>query len=99
MNLDIKKLIDLIKPIKKQVDEYKLWLISLVAVSLFGFVIYRINYFNGLSPSESAVDEKIKTLQRPRIDKSVVDKLEKLEHDNIQVQSLFNQARENPFTE
>lgn len=99
MNPNIKKVLKLVEPVKKLAVRYKFWLIFIITIGLIGFVFYRINYFNSIIPSEEAVTEKIKTLQRPRIDKTIIEKLENLEHDNIQVQSLFNQARENPFAE
>lgn len=99
MKFDIKKLLKSIEPAKNLLIKNSKLLVILTVLILFGFVFYRIAYFNSLAPSEESIDEKLNNLQRPRIDKDLVKKLENLEHDNIQVQSLFNQARENPFNE
>lgn len=99
MKLSIKELPKLLKPVKTYAEEYGTFLIIFAVLILFGFVFYRIGYFNNLEPSEASIDEKLLTVQRPKIDKSIVEKLENLEQQNIQVQALFNQARENPFRE
>lgn len=77
----------------------RVFVIILVVVAIFGFIVFRINYFNNLTPSESALDEQLKISSRPKIDKAIVEKLTNLESENIQVKALFNQARENPFNE
>lgn len=99
MKLNLKELPKLLKPVKAFSEKYGTFLIISGVLILFGFVFYRIGYFNNLEPSEERIEEKLLTVQRPKIDKAVVEKLENLEQQNIQVQSLFNQARENPFRE
>lgn len=99
MKLDPKIILAKLGPILEYIRKYKTILIIVTVVSIFGFIFYRIGYFNSSEPSEDAIEEKLKTSQRPKIDKAIVEKLENLESQNIQVQSLFNQARENPFKE
>jgi Tfp pilus assembly protein PilO len=99
MKLDIKKFTTLIEPAKVAFTKYKTILIIVLLVGTFGFIFYRIGYLNQVEPSETAIEEQIRDTQRPRIDKAVIDKLQNLENQNIQVKSLFNQARENPFKE
>lgn len=99
MKLKIQQLTKLTGPVKSIAEKYSTILIIFVVLTLFGFVFYRIGYFNTLEPSEASIEEKLLTVQRPKIDKTIVEKLEDLEAQNIQVQSLFNQARENPFRE
>lgn len=99
MKLDLKSLTKIIEPVKKFLAVYGKWVMAFMVVCVFGFIFYRISYFNSVQPSEDSINEKLNNLQRPRIDKDIINKLQNLEHDNIQVQSLFNQARDNPFTE
>lgn len=63
------------------------------------FLVYRINQFNSLEPSEDAVSEKLQTVQRPRLDPAALETIKQLETQNIEVQSIFDQARNNPFSE
>ena len=74
--------------------------IFLVAIcAVYGFLTYRINYLTQIEPSPEAIAEKLNTVPRPRIDQTAIDKLNQLEAENIEVQTLFLQARDNPFNE
>lgn len=95
----LQKILTALEPTILFLKKNQIFIAVLVILTVFGFIFYRIGYFNTLEPSEANIEEKLLTVKRPKIDKSVVEKLEKLENQNIQVQSLFNQARENPFKE
>lgn len=88
-----------LRPVQLFAKKNKVFLIILTVLAIFGFIVFRISYFNALEPTESALDTQLQTSSRPRIDKAIVEKLVNLETENIQVQALFNQARENPFSE
>lgn len=75
-------------------------LVFLIAIcSVYGFLTYRINALTEIEPTSEAISEKLKTVQRPKIDQQAIDKLRELEQENIEVQTLFQQARDNPFSE
>lgn len=99
MKIDIKKILASLEPAKLLFNKYRNFIALIFVLVIFGFIFYRIGYFNNLEPSEQNIEEKIQTIQRPKIDTSIVEKLENLEQQNIPVQALFNQARENPFNE
>lgn len=65
--------------------------VLLVASSyIYLFVVFLV-YKNG---SVATTEESSKSL---RIDKSTVDKLNSLQDNSVQVQAIFNDARNNPF--
>ncbi len=99
MKLELKDLPDKLAPVIRFVKQYMVFLFILVFLFIFGFFVFRINQYSRIEPSETAVEEKLQTVQRPRIDQAVLDKVEQLQDQNIQVQSLFDQARNNPFNE
>lgn len=70
--------------------------IVLVAL-LYGFLLTRINTLSNLEPTEEAVIEQVKAAKVPRIDDEIVQQLESLEDNSVSVQTLFNEARSNPF--
>jgi hypothetical protein len=41
----------------------------------------------------------LNTVQRPQIDERTVDRIQQLEDRNVEIRSLFEQARDNPFSE
>ncbi len=70
----------------------------IIFVSLiYGFLLFRINSLSGQQPTEAAINKQIKAAKIPQIDKSVVKQLESLQDNSVNVQTLFNQARSNPF--
>lgn len=99
MNFDLKDLPAKITPILQGAQKYSTVLIIVLFVSMYGFLLLRINSLSTSTPSEDEVTERLKTVQRPRIDEEAARKIEQLEDQNIQVQTLFNNARQNPFTE
>lgn len=99
MNFEVKDIPAKIVPIINKLKRY-VPVIFIVFVSLIlGFLITRISTYAQTEPSEDAVTEKLTTVQRPKIDENALKKIEQLEDQNIDVKSLFQQARENPFSE
>lgn len=99
MKLEIKNILSKIRPVTEFLKRYMVFIFVLVMLGIFGFFIFRINQFSRAEPSETAVEEKLKTVQRPKIDPAVIEKIQLLRDQNIQIQSLFDQARRNPFSE
>ena len=68
-------------------------------VLLYGFVFLRINSLNNAEPSRETVNSQIQVSnQVPHIDKAVVKQLESLHDNSVNVRTLFNEARSNPFS-
>jgi hypothetical protein len=66
---------------------------------LYAFLILRVSSYINMQPSEDSVNEKLQTTKRPQIDKQALEKILELQDQNIEVQSLFEEARQNPFEE
>lgn len=66
---------------------------------VFGFMVLRINQLANIEPTDQAYSDKLTEVKRPRVDDKVVKVLKNLEDNNIEVQSVFKQARDNPFNE
>lgn len=99
MKLELKDVPAKLKPALDFMKRYMMFIALIAALVVFGFFVFRINQFSRVEPSEEAIQERLETANRPRIDASVVDKIEQLEDQNIEVQTLFNEARNNPFSE
>ncbi|GAC1391198.1 MAG: hypothetical protein NVSMB46_02830 [Candidatus Saccharimonadales bacterium] len=99
MNNSMKSLTNKIEPIIHFVKKYLVFSFFVILLVIFGLLIYRINSLTRVEPNDSDVTAKLKTVQRPHIDQQTIDKIQQLQDQNIQVQSLFNQARSNPFSE
>jgi hypothetical protein len=66
---------------------------------LYAFLLVQIGKLDKQEPSEAAVTAQLESIKRPKVDKQVADKMKNLEEQNIEIKSLFEQARNNPFEE
>lgn len=66
---------------------------------IFGFLVLRINQYSNQEPSEDAINEKLEKVNRPKINDELIDKISQLQDQNVEVKSLFEAARNNPFSE
>ncbi len=99
MKLELKDILKKIEPFIERLKQYKV-ILFVVGLSLtFGYLILQISSYAQQEPTDDAVAEKLTTVQRPKIDESAINKIEQLKDQNIEVQSLFDQARDNPFSE
>lgn len=71
----------------------------LVFAGIYGFLVLRVQALTQAEPTPDMLAEQLQTIQRPKIDEDAVEKIKQLEDQNIQVQSLFDEARNNPFSE
>lgn len=78
---------------------YAVFIFIVALLAMYSFLVWRINMLTELEPSEDSVTEKLQTVKRPKIDQAAVDKIQQLEDNSVEVQTLFQQARENPFQE
>ncbi len=69
----------------------------LLVLLVYVFVVVRINSFANAEPS--ADQQTAVTNSVPRIDSKTIDQIQNLENNNTEVHSLFEQARNNPFSE
>lgn len=81
----------------KQVQRYSLVLFLVFVLLIYGFIFLRINSLSNVQPSNDAVSSQVKAARIPHIEQSVVKQLQSLQDNSVSVQTLFNQARSNPF--
>ena len=69
------------------------------ALVAYSFLVWRINVLNQAKPSQDDLLEGLTTLRLPKIDEATIEKLEQLEDNSVEIRTLFQHARENPFQE
>lgn len=77
---------------------YRVTLFVLLLFVLYAFLAYRINTFYHVAPSTDTAGQTARTAL-PRIDPATVHKIQQLKDNSVNVQTLFNEARDNPFQE
>src|SRR5438045_3083172 len=99
MKETLDKIISKLSPVLSVLSKYKLFTFFMILLLLYGFVVFRINVLNNKVPSDSDVSAKLQNVGSPHLDQSVKDKIQQLQDNSVEVQSLFNSARNNPFNE
>jgi hypothetical protein len=72
-------------------------MVFVLIAAVYGFVVVRINLLSNIQPSQSDIDAQTTKTSVPRIDPKVAEQLKQLEDNSVNVQTLFSQARNNPF--
>lgn len=99
MNLEVKDISAKLLTALKGLKRYIVFIFIITVMIIYGYLVFHINSLASQEPEEDAVTERLKTVQRPRIDEDALLKIQQLEDQNIQVKTLFQEARDNPFAE
>lgn len=99
MNLDLKnipaKLMQLLNWLKK----YAVFGFVILVLGAYSFLVFQVRRAINAEPTETQVTEKLQDLRKTRLDKDAISKIEDLQSSNVEVQALFQAARDNPFQE
>jgi hypothetical protein len=98
-DLNIKSLQPIVGGFMHKLQRYAVVLTFLLFTSAYGYVLFTVNSLNDPDVSDTAVAEGAESLPTPRIDEEAVEKLQSLKDNSVNVQSLFDQNRTNPFSE
>lgn len=96
---DKSRLINNITPLAAKLKRYRMFLFIVTFLGIYAFLIIRIDSLTQSEPSIGELGQGPDTIKRLRLDQDSVNKLKELEEQNIEVRALFQQARDNPFTE
>jgi hypothetical protein len=97
--LDLSDITDKLRIIGVKISPYKIIIFLVLIFGLYGFLVYRINTLDNLQPSSDQVSAQDDPIRATHIDPSVVTQLQSLQDHSVTVQSLFDQARNNPFSD
>jgi hypothetical protein len=77
----------------------KLYVFLSLVLIIYIFVGWKAVVSLNANPNLSAINKQSNNLSYPKIDPATLDKINQLQDNSVSVQSLFNQARQNPFQE
>jgi hypothetical protein len=95
--LSLANLIEVVNSHLAPARRYSFLIFLVIVASLYGFLVLRINTLSAAAPSSDAVDSQVKAANVPHIDPKVVRQLKSLQDHSVSVQTLFDEARSNPF--
>ena len=99
MNIDLKDFPNKIKPVIAWVKRHRTVIAVILVLLLYTVMVLKINTLSRREPTDDEVTEKLQTIKRPRIDDATIKKIEQLQDNNVDVETQFKDARENPFQE
>jgi hypothetical protein len=99
MNFEVKDIPEKIGPLLAKARQYAVLIFFVAIIAAYGFLIFQIDRLARMEPSQDEITERMRTSQRLRIDESAIRRLQLLEDQNVEVQTIFKQARDNPFSE
>jgi zona occludens toxin (predicted ATPase) len=79
--------------------QYRVLFFIVALAAVYGFVVYRINVLSQSSPNPNDVSLQLQATRTPKVDPNVISKIQQLQDNSVNVQALFDQARNNPFNE
>ncbi len=96
---DLEKLTDKILPVVKQLKRYLALIFVVLVAVIYGFLMYQVTALNSKEPSDSDIAAQSQTTKVPHVDPAVLKQIQSLQDNSVNVQSLFDAARSNPFQE
>lgn len=99
MQSSLETLLPKIRPYLAFGKKYAGFLFTLAFLGIYLFLVQHIGHLVQDEPSQAAINSKLKPVNQLKIDQDAVKNITDLEAQNVEVKSLFEQARQNPFTE
>lgn len=99
MQQSLQKLLPKLTPYLRLVKRYAGFIFIVAFLGIYVYLVQHIGQLIESEPSQSAVDSKLKPINKLVVDQDAVKKITDLESQNVEIKSLFEQARDNPFTE
>lgn len=100
MNFNLNIIKSQLPKYKHLFERYAVFIFLVTFLGIYIFLVHQIGSLINSEPSPQAVTEtSTKPISRLKIDKDAVSQMQQLENQNIQVKTLFNEARQNPFAE
>lgn len=96
-NLNLRALINGLAVQLGNLKKYSYTAFLLFIVLLYSFVLLKINGYQNTEPSENDISSQIQAARIPHIDDGLVQQIKSLQDNSVSVQTLFNEARNNPF--
>jgi hypothetical protein len=98
-NIDVKSLKTLGLKAIGRLKKYSSVLFFLLFALVYGYMIMKINAFSNAPVDEDEVILQVTSSPSLRIDEDAVQQLQTLKDNSVNVQTLFDQGRTNPFQE
>lgn len=83
----------------RRLEAYVPMFVFIIFAGMCGYIIWTSSQQALREPPEGAVLDQISSSSRPELDDKAAETLQNLEDQNIEVKTLFEESRNNPFAE
>jgi hypothetical protein len=99
MRLDKAAILDQLATVITFAKRFRFILAFTIFSLMYAYIMTQVNAISQQQPSEVRIAEKATAAPRTRVDEDLVKQITALEEQNVQVKTIFNEARKNPFSE
>lgn len=99
MKLDKAAILNKLAVVIMFVKRFRFVIAFAVFSSMYAYILMQVNTISQQRPSEVKIAEKATSSPKTRVDEELVEQIASLEEQNVQVRTIFNEARKNPFSE
>ncbi|SRR5690554_4946691 len=99
MKLDKAYLLDKIALLAVFIKRFRFILVFVAFSVMYAYVLMQVNAISSRVPSEKQITDKTTAAPRTKIDPEMAKQITSLEEESIDIKTLFNEARKNPFAE
>lgn len=98
-NLDLKQIIAKLKQLKRLLFVHLPFVITIAVLMVYLVLIWNIKNLIVAEPTLEAEQQTLAEAQIPKIDQRAINQIQSLENNSPAIRSLFDEARNNPFSE
>lgn len=99
MKLDKATILNQLAGITTFAKRFRFIIAFIIFSTMYGYILLQVSSINQKQPSEKQIAEKTSTAPKTKVDEDLAEQITSLEDQNVQVQTIFNEARKNPFSE
>lgn len=99
ISLNFKSIKPQFEKLFKKLSKHATFIVITLVLLVYVFMVWRISTLTTAEPSAQAESAALAETSIPRVNRNAVEQIQALEQNSTEIQSLFNQARNNPFQE
>jgi len=97
MKLDLTNILTKLRPIKTFIAHFAVVIFIVSVAAIFGYMTLKIAHYSNVEPSDIQVQDTKDSLKAFKLDDTAVQKIKQLQDQKINIESLFDNGRANPF--
>lgn len=99
MNIEVKDLPNRLLAAFQKAVRFMPFMFALIILGLYSFLILHVNQLMQVEVRDEDVEEIIRETAGLEIDRQAIEAIERLEDQNVEIEAIFQEARDNPFAE